>query len=149
MRHLYVTDMDGTLLGTDSRVSEESAAIISELSRRGVPVTVATARTPATVEVLLSGIFTNIPAIVMTGAALWDRNARRYIHPMLLDTGVAEMVIGAFSEFGLTQFVYVLGESGRLDVYHRGDMNRWEDNFNFVKCFWQKCKFFLNITEKR
>ena len=148
MRHLYVTDMDGTLLGTDSRVSEESAAIISELSRRGVPVTVATARTPATVEVLLSGTFTNIPAIVMTGAALWDRNARRYIHPMLLDTGVAEKVIGAFSEFGLTPFVYVLGESGRLDVYHRGDMNRWEDNFYQERCHLSGKRFIFGNREE-
>lgn len=129
MRHLYVTDMDGTLLGADSRVSDESAEIISELSRRGVAVTVATARTPATVDVLLADTFTDIPAIVMTGAALWDRRTHAYIHPVLLDGDLAAKIIEAFSEFRLTPFVYVLGDSGRINVYHRGDMNRWEDNF--------------------
>ena len=73
MKQLFVTDLDGTLLSTDSRVSPESAHIISELTRQGALITVATARTPATVEPLLRNTLTTPPAIVMTGAALWDR----------------------------------------------------------------------------
>ena len=75
--------MDGTLLGADSKVSRESAEIISRLSRQGAMITVATARTPATVEVLLKDTYTSIPAIVLTGAAMWDRVAQRYINPVL------------------------------------------------------------------
>jgi len=41
---LYVTDLDGTLLGADSRISRRSAAILNELARRGVMVPPATAR---------------------------------------------------------------------------------------------------------
>ena len=41
MKTLYVTDMDGTLLDGDSRVSERSAEIISDLTRQGAPITVA------------------------------------------------------------------------------------------------------------
>lgn len=70
---LYVSDMDGTLLGTDSQVSATSAAILAELSRHGAMVTVATARTPATVVPLLRDCRLHVPAIVMTGAALWNR----------------------------------------------------------------------------
>lgn len=50
---LYITDMDGTLLGDDGLVPAESARIISELSHAGAMISVATARTPATVEKLL------------------------------------------------------------------------------------------------
>ena len=82
MKTLYVSDMDGTLLGTDSRVSCETAEIVSGLSRCGTAITVATARTPATVDVLLEDTYTSIPAIVMTGAALWDRERRRYLRPV-------------------------------------------------------------------
>ncbi|MDE5953951.1 MAG: HAD hydrolase family protein, partial [Duncaniella sp.] len=42
MKTLYVSDMDGTLLGPDSRVSGETAEIVSALSRRGTAITVAT-----------------------------------------------------------------------------------------------------------
>ena len=73
MSTLFVSDMDGTLLGSDSRVSEFTAETISRLSRQGALITVATARTPATVVPLLAETYTSVPAIVMTGAALWIR----------------------------------------------------------------------------
>ena len=69
-KQLFVTDMDGTLLGADSRVSRRSARIITDLSRRGALITVATARTPGTVEPLLADTLTLPPAVVMTGAAM-------------------------------------------------------------------------------
>ena len=51
---LYVTDLDGTLLSSDSVVSVRSVDIINELIERGAMITVATARTPATVANLLA-----------------------------------------------------------------------------------------------
>lgn len=127
--NIYVSDLDGTLLGADSRVSSESARIISELSGRGAAITVATARTPATVEGLLADTVTNVPAIVMTGAALWDRERCRYLNPVLIETDAARSVLRAFDECGVNPFVYVLGDAGQLDVYHRVGMNTHEERF--------------------
>ena len=73
MKKLFITDLDGTLLNSESQVSHRSAKIISDLSQHGTLITVATARTPATVERLLQNTLTTPPAIVMTGASLWDR----------------------------------------------------------------------------
>lgn len=129
MKHLFISDLDGTLLGSDSRVSQESAEIISDLSRRGVAISVATARTPATVDVLLADTYTSIPAIVMTGAALWDRERCTYIDPVLLGSGRAAQVMEVFRDTGICPFVYVLGDNGILDVYHRVEMDRREQNF--------------------
>ena len=129
MKTLYVSDMDGTLLGTDSRVSRETAEIVSGLSRCGTAITVATARTPATVDVLLEDTYTSIPAIVMTGAALWDRERRRYLRPVLMDGYVASEVVAAFAAEGVDPFVYDLGDGERLNVYHRSEMNRQERHF--------------------
>ncbi len=125
-RHLFVSDMDGTLLGPDSRVSAESARIITELSRRGVPVTVATARTPATVGELLAGTETIVPAIVMTGAALWDRTTERYINPVFPEAELLPEVMRCFAEEGVNPFVYVLDDEAGLCVYHLPEMNRRE-----------------------
>ena len=121
--------MDGTLLGPDSLVSAESAELITELSKRGFPVTVATARTPATVDVLLENTYTDIPAIVMTGAALWERNMDRYINPVLFDEDIARELLAAFAESGVHPFIYVLGDDGMLKVYHNGKMDRHELKF--------------------
>ena len=89
MSTVYVSDLDGTLLDAGSRLSDESAAIISGLTARGALITVATARTPATVEPLLADAPTALPAIVMTGAALWDRRHRRYVDTKLIPVDVA------------------------------------------------------------
>ena len=75
--------MDGTLLDNNSLVSPGTAAIISELSRHRVLITVATARTPATVDPLLANTYTRCPAIVMTGAAMWDRETRSLVNEQL------------------------------------------------------------------
>lgn len=62
-RQLFISDMDGTLLSTDSRVTPESARLLSELTRCGALITVATARTPATVEPLLKDVATTPPPL--------------------------------------------------------------------------------------
>ena len=110
MTTLFITDMDGTLLGTDSLVSAESAAIISELTRRGALISVATARTPATVEPLLRDTLTTPPAIVLTGGALWDRERHRFISPHTLGEAKGLELTRRFKEHGVEPFVYTLAD---------------------------------------
>ncbi|MBP3890234.1 MAG: HAD hydrolase family protein, partial [Muribaculaceae bacterium] len=40
MKYLFITDMDGTLLNEQSKISLTSAQIISDLSRQGALITV-------------------------------------------------------------------------------------------------------------
>lgn len=140
MKTLYVTDLDGTLLDNDSRVSLTSARLLSELAHRGVMFTPATARTPATVQPLLSGVAQSqyvddkglrcpLPAIVMTGSALWNRVERRFESCELIPEADALAIKKVFDEIGLMPFVYCLGDGGFLNVYHPKAMNRREDSF--------------------
>ncbi len=130
MSTIYVSDLDGTLLDADSRLSAESAAIISDLTARGALITVATARTPATVEPLLADAPTALPAIVMTGAALWDRRARRYIDTKLLPVDVAATVRAICRRHGIHPFVYTL-DGGDMLVYHNGPLSA--DDRRFIR----------------
>lgn len=131
MKKLFVTDMDGTLLSTDSRVSPESAAIISDLSRRGALITVATARTPATVEPLLAATEIAVPAIVMTGAAMWDLSNHRFIatHPM--PDSLAEQVTSLCRRCGLRPMSYTVSSASLIEMYVSSgpDMSRGEVRF--------------------
>lgn len=101
MKHLFVTDMDGTLLNEHSKVSPTSAKIISDLSRQGALITVATARTPATVEPLLEDTYTSLPAIVMTGAAMWDRNNRSYVNTHPFDGDADHQLLAVMRSEGI------------------------------------------------
>lgn len=114
MKHLFVTDMDGTLLNEHSKVSLTSAKIISDLSRQGALITVATARTPATVEPLLDGTYTSLPAIVMTGAAMWDRNNRSYVNTHPFDGDADHQLLAVMRSEGIEPFVYTFFDGDPL-----------------------------------
>lgn len=129
MSRLFITDMDGTLLGNDARVSRLSAEIISGLSRDGALITVATARTPATVEPLLAETFTSIPAIVLTGAAMWDRDTQRFFNVHTMPDGSVGWIIRTFADHGISPFVYTLPSSGPMNVYHSRQLTPQEKNF--------------------
>lgn len=131
---LYVTDMDGTLLGADSRVSETSREIISRLSREGYYITVATARTPATVVPLLEGTRLNLPAIVFTGAALWTRPTieGRYEDVKFLSSESTQDIKAIFDECEVVPMIYTLPEGRRvIEVYRDSPepLNHSEEEF--------------------
>lgn len=110
MKHMFITDLDGTLLNPQGVISPQSAHIISQLSSQGVAITVATARTPATVEPLLAHTVTNVPAIVITGAALWDRASQQYISTRFFPQPLARAAWQCCLSHGLRPFIYTLGD---------------------------------------
>lgn len=130
---LYVSDLDGTLLGADSRVSEQSREIITELSGAGYQITVATARTPATVVPLLAGTLTLPPAITMTGAALWARQPApgHYQNCRFFSPQESAGVLAALDACGLKPFIYTLpAESTVLEVYNSSrELSRPQESF--------------------
>lgn len=128
---LYVSDLDGTLLSTDSRISERSAEIITSLTEQGALITVATARTPATVVPLLAATATTPPAVVMTGCAFWDRKAARLVNPHYIPATEVALALDVCARHGVHPFVFVMSDDGNvLDVYHDGkSLNKSERSF--------------------
>lgn len=118
MKTLYITDLDGTLLDDTAHVSPRSAAILSDLSRRGALISVATARTPATVVPLLADVYTATDLVVMTGAALWDTRAGRFADISILSETEARAVVAGFEGSGISPFCYCLRDDSSLEVYH-------------------------------
>lgn len=127
---LYISDLDGTLLNSDSEVSSRSARIISELTARGALISVATARTPASVVPLMHHAATTPPFIVMTGAALWLRHEAAYADPVFMSPELLDNVLETLDRSGLNPFIYALDpDDGLLHVYHSMEMNRKENQF--------------------
>lgn len=128
-RTLYVTDMDGTLLNNGSFVSNRSSAIISGLSHEGAMITVATARTPATVVPLMEGTFTTVPYVVLTGGALFDHASMSYHDVSYIPADDLVMLQQLYAGAGIHPFVYHLDSNGSLVVYHHNDMTDLEREF--------------------
>ncbi len=118
MKTLYITDLDGTLLGDDARVSSKSAEIISDLSRRGALISVSTARTPATVDILMRDTYTTVDMVVMTGAAMWNRNRRCFEGLKLLRSDDVAALLHCFESVGVCPFCYALKDERSLEVFH-------------------------------
>lgn len=127
-RTLYVTDMDGTLLNNGSYVSYRSSAILSDLSYDGALITVATARTPATVVSLMETTFTTVPYVVLTGAALYDHASSAYLDINYMPPEDCRLLLDIYAQAGINPFVYHLVD-GKLVVYHTPGMTDVERNF--------------------
>ena len=129
MSTLFVSDLDGTLLGPDRKVSDESVSLLNESIAKGAMFSVATARTPATVGPLMKDVDCLLPLIVMTGAAIWDRNENRYHHASFHAEETARRLADLYRRHKLSAFVYTLGEDNVIHIYHIGRMSPLEREF--------------------
>lgn len=128
MKTLYVSDMDGTLLGADSRVSGVSRRLINDAVGRGALFTVATARTPGTVAPLTAGLDMRLPAVVMTGSALWHPSTGAFSDVCLIAPEDVAAVRSAYSEARVGKFIYTFRDN-HLYVYYEGEMTPEEELF--------------------
>lgn len=127
-RTLYISDLDGTLLGADSLVSARSRAMLNEAIARGALFTVATARTPATVAELLKGVDVDMPLVVMTGATLWNPADGRYTHTRFLPEEEARRVLEIYRRRQFPAFIYTLSDN-LIHIYHIGPLCEEERQF--------------------
>ncbi len=130
---LYATDMDGTLLNNGSFVSPRSAEIISDLTADGALITVATARTPATVEPLMEACHTSVPYVVITGAATFDPRSMRFVDRHIIPQQDCAVLNGLFSKAGIKPFIYHVHDSSHLTVYHDPKMTDKEYEFYYER----------------
>lgn len=127
---LYVSDLDGTLLGADSRLS---MATVEGLNRiidgLGGLFTVATARTPATVVPLMQDVHARLPFIVIGGSAMWNPLTASYEHTRGIDDGTVNAVADVFDRHGAHPFIYRRHGSDLLYTHHYGPMSPQEERF--------------------
>lgn len=125
---LYVSDLDGTLLNRQSVVSERSAQLLQAAIDRGALFTIATARTPATVDGLMSQIRGSLPYVVMTGAAMWHNHRLVNRHYMQAERLAALRDI--CSQNGIRPFYYFYNEEEEIiNAYHSPQMSDAERAF--------------------
>ena len=126
---LYVSDLDGTLLNSRSLVSDTTAALLNKLiADQHLLFTVATARTPATVSKLMSEVKTNLPYIVMAGAALWDNERKVYSEKQAIDNQTVALLLQAYESYAIQPFVYRI-HGNCINAHHSTKMTAGERSF--------------------
>lgn len=77
---LIVTDMDGTLLGSDHEITEENKKALKEASNEGINVTVATGRMYSSAKSHISFLNSQVPIIACNGALIKNSATNEIIY---------------------------------------------------------------------
>jgi 5-amino-6-(5-phospho-D-ribitylamino)uracil phosphatase len=128
-RTLYVTDLDGTLLGPDHRLSPTSLTIINRLVADGMLFTVATGRSLPPTELVLRGLDLRTPIVCNNGGLVFDPVTRTTVRQIGLDPERAERYVGDVVARGLHPIVFTTDADGEHHAHHLGIFNAVEERY--------------------
>ena len=117
MDKLYISDLDGTLLGSDALLSRETVDGLNKLIEKGINFTVATARTNATVVKMLSEVNIKLPVILMNGVTIYDIGKKEYVVTESISTEGKKHLFDVIKNHIGAGFVYCI-DNNELATYY-------------------------------
>lgn len=106
MKTLHVTDLDGTLLNSNSSISEYSKNIINGLVEKGMLFTYATARSLTSASVVAKGLSTEIPIIAYNGAFIVEPSDGKILSSNFITEEQKEFLKETFQKNNVSPLVY-------------------------------------------
>lgn len=106
MKTLYVSDLDGTLLTSDMKISKNSLKIINELIDEGMLFTYATARSISSASIVAKGLSTKIPVIAYNGAFILETDTRKILSKEDFTSAQVQLVKELLNKYNFTPLVY-------------------------------------------
>lgn len=123
MQTLYVTDLDGTLLNSNDRISQYSIETINGLVAKGMQFTYATARSLVSASVVAKGLSTTIPVIAYNGALIIHPATGEVISSLSFTEEEAGYLSGVLRENGANPLVYAYVDGVERVSYVAGREN--------------------------
>jgi HAD superfamily hydrolase (TIGR01484 family) len=105
---LFITDLDGTLLNPNAKITPFTADIINQLIDRGLIFTYATARSFHTAVKVTGAINFTYPAVHHNGAFIQNPITGEYFDKCVFDKDKAAQLIQIFQNHNLYPLVYAL-----------------------------------------
>jgi len=131
MDHLYVTDLDGTLLRSGARLSDYARKVLTRLLEAGMPLTIATARSITSVRQILGDLPITLPIICGNGAYMAYLNDEKHWFTNAIPKPKDEQILEIIQEHELAPFLSAYnGQSNRLFMTpnrNAGTQWYWED----------------------
>ena len=118
---LYVSDLDGTLMRNNEKLSEYTIKTLNELLRQGLPFTFATARSIESARVITGELEIKLPVITRNGAVLADNTTGRHIQKSVFTKEEVELLKQMLPELPSCGFVSCFLDDIMIRTYMPAD----------------------------
>ncbi len=135
MGTIYISDLDGTLLNDNARLSDFSREILNDLLLNHLPFTVASARSVISMQNILSGIKLHLPVIEFNGAFISDLETGHHYVVNNINSAIVTEIYKLIIDSGFIPFISTFNGTRDLLYYSRilNDGMKWyiEDRQNY------------------
>ncbi|MBQ5544236.1 MAG: HAD-IIB family hydrolase [Clostridia bacterium] len=172
MKTMVISDLDGTLFGSDTQLSPFTVNAINFVVKSGVNFTYATARSLNSAMTLTRGLALKIPVITYNGACIKQPETGEIIEIQGLDDAQIELIQEELRHFGVSPLVYTFLDGEEKVLWQRGSeslgmqhylksraeddrmlpLDRFEDLFCgeifYVTCIEDRCERLAPLTDE-
>ena len=120
--YVIFSDLDGTLLNDEKKVSKENREAIKYFIDNGGKFSIATGRAIESVEKYIKDVKTDLPIITYNGGILYDNNEKKVISEKILDMDkkkLAFKIADDYENLGVEVYagkdIYVIKDNGMSD----------------------------------
>lgn len=150
MKRLYISDLDGTLLDADKKITDETSEILNQMIENGIYFTFATARTSASALKITSNLHINVPCILMNGVSIYDIHQQKYLKNEYLTEEKSAEISYLLDSYRQDGFMYKISEdklsceytnlsNPHLQEFHDIRVNRYDKPFAKIDNFSIAC----------
>ena len=116
MKTLYISDMDGTLLQSNGKLSEYSKEKLNMFYEKGIPFSVATARSMISAMPILEGVHFAAPIVLMNGVFVYDTETKKAVKYHEIPHSVIQKILNLFYEKNLHPFMFLYSDDYKLSI---------------------------------
>lgn len=127
MKTLYISDLDGTLFNEHALLSEYTKKILNMLYKKDIDFSIATARTPYTINELLKDVNFKVPITVMNGVMTYDFNKKEIVRYDAINPNDLATLLDILKEYNVTGFFYSVNGNGLNTYYENLDTKARKD----------------------
>ncbi|MDR2596733.1 MAG: HAD family hydrolase [Treponema sp.] len=106
LKTLYISDLDGTLLNKDSKLSEYSVKTLNGLIDSGMIFSYATARSLSSALVVTNGLKTNTPLIIYNGTFIVDPKTQKILFSLYFNDYEKNKIMDLLNKYSIYPLVY-------------------------------------------
>lgn len=116
MKTLYISDMDGTLLQSNGKMSEYTKEKLNEFYGKGIPFAVATARSMVSAMPILEGVHFAAPIVLMNGVFVYDTETKKAVKYHEIEHSALQKILDCFYDKNLHPFMFLYSDDYKLSI---------------------------------